>query len=84
MARWSSGCGCRQRWGAEAAVRMNASTQRGLIDGPAGAIECAIDTPETDVRGVAVIAHPLPTGGGTLDNKVVGTLARLVATETAG
>ena len=55
---------------------MNASTQRGLIDGPAGAIECAIDTPETAVRGVAVIAHPLPTGGGTLDNKVVGTLAR--------
>lgn len=57
---------------------MNSQTLRELIDGPAGAIECAIDQPaETRaLRGVVVICHPNPTQGGTLDNKVVQTLAR--------
>ena len=57
---------------------MKASTQRLCIDGPAGALELAIDAPDATVapRGVAVIAHPHPLFGGTLDNKVVQTLAR--------
>jgi alpha/beta superfamily hydrolase len=59
---------------------MNAQTQRLLINGPAGAIECAIDEPPLaqgqGLRGVVVISHPNPTQGGTLDNKVVQTLAR--------
>lgn len=57
---------------------MNAQTERGLIVGPAGAIECALDRPAEGqvLRGVAVICHPNPTQGGTLDNKVVQTLAR--------
>jgi alpha/beta superfamily hydrolase len=54
---------------------MRASTRRELVDGPAGRIECAIDVPD-DHRGVALIAHPHPLFGGTLDNKVVQTLAR--------
>jgi uncharacterized protein len=54
---------------------MRASTRRALVDGPAGRIECAIDAP-ADARGVALIAHPHPLFGGTLDNKVVQTLAR--------
>lgn len=54
---------------------MRASTRRELIDGPAGRIECAIDAP-ADARGIALIAHPHPLFGGTLDNKVVQTLAR--------
>jgi alpha/beta superfamily hydrolase len=54
---------------------MRASTRRELVDGPAGRIECAIDVPEHH-RGVALIAHPHPLFGGTLDNKVVQTLAR--------
>lgn len=36
----------------------------------------AIDAPEGASRGVAVIAHPHPLFGGTMDNKVVQTLAR--------
>jgi alpha/beta superfamily hydrolase len=56
---------------------MRASTQREHVAGPAGRIEVAIDRPE-DVapRGAALIAHPHPLFGGTLDNKVVQTLAR--------
>ncbi len=43
-----------------------------------GAIEVAIDAPAagTPSKGVAIIAHPHPLFGGTLDNKVVQTLAR--------
>jgi alpha/beta superfamily hydrolase len=55
---------------------MRASTRREFIAGPAGRIECAVDKPEAEVRGVALIAHPHPLFGGTLDNKVVQTLAR--------
>jgi alpha/beta superfamily hydrolase len=62
---------------------MRASTRRELVAGPAGRIECAVDAPEgefregrTAARGRALIAHPHPQFGGTLDNKVVQTLAR--------
>lgn len=56
---------------------MNGRTERRSVAGPAGAIEVAIDNPE-DVapRGTALVCHPLPTHGGTMDNKVVQTLAR--------
>jgi hypothetical protein len=55
---------------------MRASTRREFIAGPAGRIECAVDSPEGEARGIALIAHPHPLFGGTLDNKVVQTLAR--------
>jgi len=56
---------------------MNAHTQRLQVHGPAGAIECAVDAPvEQAPRGVAVLCHPHPVHGGTMDNKVVQTLAR--------
>ena len=57
---------------------MNSQTQKSLIQGAAGTIELAIDKPASDraFKGVAVIAHPHPLFGGTLDNKVVQTLAR--------
>ena len=55
---------------------MNAQTEKTSIPGPAGAIEVAVDRPAGTSRGVAVIAHPHPLFGGTLDNKVVQTLAR--------
>ncbi|MBX3619706.1 MAG: alpha/beta fold hydrolase [Rhizobacter sp.] len=55
---------------------MNAQTRRVRIAGPAGALECAIDEPAGAPRGVAVVCHPHPQGGGTLDNKVAQTLAR--------
>ncbi|WHZ09734.1 MAG: Hydrolase, alpha/beta fold family [Burkholderiaceae bacterium] len=49
-----------------------------MLRGAAGAIEAASDDPldEAASRGVAVIAHPHPLFGGTMDNKVVQTLAR--------
>jgi alpha/beta superfamily hydrolase len=46
------------------------------IVGPAGSIECAIDAPAGAPRGLAVVCHPHPQFGGTMDNKVVQTLAR--------
>ena len=57
---------------------MNSQTQKSLIQGAAGAIEVALDSPPAgqSPKGVAVIAHPHPLFGGTLDNKVVQTLAR--------
>jgi alpha/beta superfamily hydrolase len=55
---------------------MRSTTERVFVPGPAGRIECAVDKPERPARGIALIAHPHPLFGGTLDNKVVQTLAR--------
>jgi len=55
---------------------VRASTRRELVAGPAGRIECAVDAAESGPRGAALIAHPHPLYGGSLDNKVVQTLAR--------
>ena len=59
---------------------MNPRTRRLVVAGPAGAIECAVDdVPAAGAappRGVAVVCHPHPQHGGTMDNKVVQTLAR--------
>ncbi|MDE1989906.1 MAG: alpha/beta hydrolase [Betaproteobacteria bacterium] len=46
-----------------------------LIDGPAGKLETVIALPNGEVRGLALVAHPHPLYGGTMDNKVVQTLA---------
>ena len=55
---------------------MRAATRRVFVAGPAGRIECAVDDPDGTPVGGALIAHPHPLYGGTLDNKVVQTLAR--------
>jgi alpha/beta superfamily hydrolase len=56
---------------------MNFFTKRGEIAGPAGALSVAVDTtPDLPARGLAVLCHPHPLQGGTMDNKVVTTLAR--------
>ena len=48
-----------------------------LLDGPAGALEVAVDHGEaTPLPAVAIICHPLPIEGGTMHNKVVTMLAR--------
>ena len=52
------------------------STERSTIPGPAGALEIAQNVPEAPPRGIALVAHPHPLQGGTLDNKVVHTLAK--------
>lgn len=59
---------------------MNLHTQKLTLHGAAGDIEALVDSPSDDVRkpahGVAVIAHPHPLFGGSMNNKVVQTLAR--------
>jgi hypothetical protein len=59
---------------------VRAGTRREFVAGPAGRIECAVDAPDPSdkggARGAALIAHPHPLFGGTLDNKVAQTLAR--------
>jgi len=55
---------------------MNAHTQPFTISGAAGLLECALDLPAEAPRGLALVAHPHPLYGGTMDNKVAQTLAR--------
>ena len=55
---------------------MSGAGERVFIDGAAGRIETVIERPAGATRGAALVAHPHPLYGGTLDNKVVQTLAR--------
>lgn len=50
-----------------------------MLEGAAGAIETVIDYPAEfpAARGIALVAHPHPLFGGSLDNKVAKTLARV-------
>ncbi len=57
--------------------------ERLTLAGPAGGLESLIETPVSgedsqaaQVAAFAVVCHPHPQFGGTLDNKVVHTLAR--------
>lgn len=59
--------------------------ERLSLPGPAGALEALVETPASDAAVAAssagpaafgVVCHPHPLHGGTLDNKVVYTLAR--------
>jgi uncharacterized protein len=54
------------------------AAQRASVAGAAGAIEVAAAVPDA-ARAVAVVAHPHPLYGGTMDNKVVTTVARAFA-----
>jgi alpha/beta superfamily hydrolase len=49
-----------------------------MIAGTAGDIEARVETPQgvTEPSAFGVVCHPHPLFGGTLDNKVVYTLAR--------
>lgn len=59
---------------------MNAHTQNFMIAGSVGQLECALDLPDAEQFptpvGLALVAHPHPLFGGTMDNKVAQTLAR--------
>lgn len=52
--------------------------ERVTLEGPEGEIEARIETPQglEHVAAFGVICHPHPLFGGTLDNKVVYSLAR--------
>lgn len=50
-----------------------------LLPGPAGALEVAVDLPDPGTVAqpvIALVCHPLPTEGGSMDNKVVTMAAR--------
>ena len=49
------------------------------ISGPAGKLEVVVHMPDVAPRAIAVIAHPLPTMGGTMESKIVTTLAKTFA-----
>ena len=46
------------------------------ITGTAGNLEGIAHLPDESPQAIVVVAHPLPTMGGTMDNKVVTTLAK--------
>jgi alpha/beta superfamily hydrolase len=62
---------------------MNGRTKVIHIEGVVGPIEVSVDFPDElkndpyfVVRGLALVAHPHPLMGGTMDNKVAQTMAR--------
>ena len=49
------------------------------LAGPAGVLQAEVELPEADVAAqpvIAILCHPLPTEGGTMNNKVVTMAAR--------
>lgn len=55
------------------------TTKQISIHGPAGNLESVVHIPDAAPRAIAVVAHPLPTMEGTMENKVVTTLAKTFA-----
>jgi len=62
---------------------MNSCTKVIHIQGIVGSMEMSIDLPDElkndptfAIRGLALVAHPHPLMGGTMDNKVAQTMAR--------
>ena len=53
-----------------------ATQSKTVFAGPAGQLEGILHLPDAAPRAVVVVAHPLSTMGGTMDNKVVTTLTR--------
>src|SRR5688572_21610440 len=49
------------------------------ISGPAGPLEALMDLPAAAPRAAVVLAHPLPTEGGTMHTKVVFQSAKALA-----
>ena len=54
---------------------MKVVEEKILVDGPVGRIEVIMEKPDAP-RGIALVAHPHPIGGGANTNKVAYTLAR--------
>jgi uncharacterized protein len=52
------------------------TTERLTVQGSAGPIEVVRNVPGPAPRGLALVCHPHPLQGGSLDNKVAQTLAK--------
>jgi len=59
---------------------MNIHSQKFYLDGAAGKMQCLLDLPDDAPRGIALVGHPHPLYGGTMENKVAQTLARTFVT----
>lgn len=59
---------------------MNIHSHKFTLDGHAGKMQCLLDLPDGAPRGIALVAHPHPLYGGTMENKVAQTLARTFVT----
>lgn len=59
---------------------MNKFSHKFTLDGHAGKMQCILDLPEGQPCGIALVAHPHPLYGGTMENKVAQTLARTFVT----
>jgi len=59
---------------------MNIHSHKFTLDGHAGKMQCLLDLPDGEPRGIALVAHPHPLYGGTMENKVAQTLARTFVT----
>jgi uncharacterized protein len=53
-----------------------AAAVRLAVEGPAGALEALIDNDAGTAASFAVVCHPHPLHGGTMDNKVVWSVAK--------
>ena len=49
------------------------------IAAPSGELHGVAHLPQGAPRAIAIVAHPLPTMGGTMDNKIVTTLVKTFA-----
>lgn len=59
---------------------MNKYSKKFSLTGHAGKMECLLDLPDGAPVGIALVAHPHPLYGGTMENKVAQTLARTFVT----
>lgn len=55
---------------------MAVALQKFSVAGPAGQLEGLVHMPDDIPCAIAVVAHPLPTMGGTMENKVAVMLAK--------
>lgn len=55
---------------------MAVALQKFSVSGPAGQLEGLVHMPDDIPCAIAVVAHPLPTMGGTMENKVAVMLAK--------
>lgn len=59
---------------------MNKFSEKFTLQGGAGLMEGLLDLPAGTPKGIALVAHPHPLYGGTMENKVAQTLARTFVT----
>ena len=55
---------------------MSSAPERLFIEGQAGALEAVVEETAVPGSSYAIVCHPHPLFGGTMDNKVVTTVAR--------